>query len=352
MKRNCEILVKLMLGYALAQAGLASAALPAGWQHDQQFAVTAAGLVKISLPVETLDAARPALEDLRLYDNAGNELPFLIQRPLPQNKVVQNAKSFHVSLNLASTVITIETGLAQPLEGVTLETPALNFIKAVRAEGSTDGSNWQLLAQGRPIFHQPSGAGQPHVTIPAGVWPWLRLTVDDERSPAVPFTGARVYAALAAATPTEAQTVGITERNENPGETRLTLNLSAANLDVASVRLETSEPLFTRTVTLAVPQVAEDAIRERVIGQGVIYRVAVEGQPVSADLSLPLETKVQARELVLLIHNEDSPPLPIASNDAPSISYSWRDKPERCTCSPAIRPALRRVTISRHSTPA
>jgi hypothetical protein len=313
MKRNCKILVKLMLGGALAQASVASAVLPAGWQHDQTFAVTTTGLVKLSLPVETLDAARPALEDLRLYDGAGNEMPFLIQRPVPQRKVVQNAKSFQVSLNQASTVITIETGLTQPLDGVTLETPALNFIKAVRVEGSTDGSNWQQLAQGQPIFHQPSGASQSHVTIPAGTWPWLRLTVDDGRSPAVPFTGARVYAAVATATPKETQTVAITERNENPGETRLTLNLGAANLDVASVQLETSEPLFTRSVTLAVPQIAEDTIREQVIGQGVIYRVAIEGQPVSVDLSLPLETRVPARELVLLIRNEDSPPLPISA---------------------------------------
>jgi len=46
------------------------------------------------LPVETLDAARPALEDLRLYDDAGNEVPYLIERPVPVTKIVQNVKSF------------------------------------------------------------------------------------------------------------------------------------------------------------------------------------------------------------------------------------------------------------------
>ena len=136
------------------------AALPAEWQHAQQFDVAAPGLVKISLPVETLDAARPALEDLRLCDDAGNELPFLIARPMPSPKAVQSAKSFQVSLNAAATVITLETGLAQPLDGVTLETPAANFIKAVRVEGSADGQNWQRLAQGQPIFRQLSGASQ------------------------------------------------------------------------------------------------------------------------------------------------------------------------------------------------
>jgi hypothetical protein len=73
---------------------LQSPPLPAEWQHAQQFDVAAPGLVKISLPVETLDAARPALEDLRLCDDAGNELPFLIARPVPSPKAVQSANHF------------------------------------------------------------------------------------------------------------------------------------------------------------------------------------------------------------------------------------------------------------------
>jgi hypothetical protein len=40
-------------------------ALPSDWQHEQTFNVSTPGLLKLSLPVETLDAARTALEDLR-----------------------------------------------------------------------------------------------------------------------------------------------------------------------------------------------------------------------------------------------------------------------------------------------
>ena len=289
------------------------AALPAAWPQAQEFSVVAPGLMKLSLPVETLDAARPALEDLRVCDDTGNELPFLITRPAPSPKAAQSAKSFQIALNANTTVITLETGLTQPLDGVTLETPAMNFIKAVRVEGSADNQNWQPLAQGQPIFRQYYGAGQLHVSFPAGAWRWLRLTIDDQRSQPVPFTGARVRAADVEATPSEMQSVTIVERDENPGETRLTLNLGAANLDIASVKIETDEPLFTRTVTVAVPQITEDSIREQTIGQGVIYRVAIEGQPPSASLSVPLETKIRSRELVLLIRNEDSPPLPVSA---------------------------------------
>jgi hypothetical protein len=299
----------LMLGCTLT----AHAALPAEWRHTQDFNLTAPGLVKISLPVETLDAARPGLEDLRLCDETGGELPFLISRPAPSAKAVKSAKSFQVSLAAAATVIVIETGLTQPLNGVSLETPAMNFIKAVRVEGSTDARNWQRLAEGQPIFHQFSGTGQLRVAFPAGAWRWLRLTIDDQRSQPVPFTGARVFAADVEAAPVELQSINIAERNENPGETRFTLHLGAANLDVASIQIETDEPLFTRSVTVAIPQVAEAAVREEVVGQGAIYRVAIEGQPPSSGLSVPLDIRVPSRDLVLLIRNEDSPPLSITA---------------------------------------
>jgi len=299
----------LAIGWCLS----GSAALPSDWRHEQRFDVAAPGLLKLSLPVETLDATRPALEDLRLYDAAGNEVPFFIEHPTPASKIVRAAKSFQVSLNANITVITLETGLTQPLDGVALETPAGNFIKAVRVEGSADGKSWQPLAERQPIFREQYGASQLSVAIPSGAWRWLRLTVDDARTQPIPFTGARVHAAAAEATAMELQPANIVERNENPGETRLTLNLGAANLDIASVQIETAEPLFTRAVTLAVPIVSEDAAREQTIGGGTVYRIAVEGNQSSSNLSLPLETRVRSRELLLLIRNQDSPPLSVTA---------------------------------------
>ncbi|HUA38239.1 MAG TPA: DUF3999 family protein [Candidatus Sulfopaludibacter sp.] len=310
MKRLNSSLANGICG-CLLLAGFSAIAvnLPADWQHEQTFNVPTTGLVKINLPVETLDAARPALEDLRLYDDAGNEIPYVLARPVPSPKIVQNAESFQVLLNANSTVITLETGLARPLEAVTLDTPAMNFIKAARVESSNDGKNWRELAQGRPIFRQPYGAANSKISFPPTTTKWLRLTVDDQRSQPVPFTGALVYAATGEAAPVETIPVTITEREENPGETRLALDLGAVNLDIASLQFETAEPLFTRQVSIAVPQISEDAIREQTIGQGVIYRVAIEGQSASENLSLPLENQIRSRELILFIKNGDSPPL-------------------------------------------
>ena len=95
----------------------------------------------------------------------------------------------------------------------------------------------------------------------------------------IPFTGATIHFAEAPAPPIEPLPISISERVENPGQTRLVLNLGAANLDLASLRFETTEPLFMRKVTVAVPQVSENAIHEQTLTQGVIFRVEVDGQP-------------------------------------------------------------------------
>ena len=68
-----------------------------------------------------------------------------------------------------------------------------------------------------------------------------------------------------------------------------------------------------RQVSVAFPKVSEDTIREETIGQGTVYRVAVEGQPPSQNLSVPLDSLVSSRELFLLIKNGNSPPLPISA---------------------------------------
>jgi hypothetical protein len=252
MKRLLKFLASLLFVFALLIGISAIAAnLPSDWKREQSFDVSTTGLVKMSLPLETLDAARPALEDLRLYDQAGTEVPYLIERPPQVAKAAQPVKAFQVSLNASTTVLTLETGSAQPLDGVTLGTPATDFIKAMSVESSEDGNRWQTLAQDQPIFRQPDGVSHLQISLPPTSSKWLRLTVDDGRSPPIPFTGVLVHPASEKPAPRELISAMITERDENPGATRLELSLGAANLSVASVQLETAEPLFTRRVSIA-----------------------------------------------------------------------------------------------------
>jgi len=272
-----------------------------------------AGLIKVSLPPEILDVSRPDLADLRLADEAGNEVPYLLERAAPGKKVARAVRAFHVELTPGATILRLETGFDQPLGAVTLQSPARDFIKGVAVEGSADGQQWTVLATGQPIFQQGNTASQLRVALPAGTWPWLRLTVDDRASQPIPFTGAEVEAAEAEPGPTEPVSAVISEQFENPEHTRLVLDLGAANLRLAELAIESPEPLFRRSVTLAARQVEDNVVQEKMLAEGVIYRVAVAGQPAAAALALPLDVQLPTRELLVTVHNGDNPPLRISA---------------------------------------
>src|SRR5438105_1689276 len=99
-------------------------------------------------------------------------------------------------------------------------------------------------AGGRCGSHRPhepgSAAGNLGVAID-GAWEFLRLTIADDRTQAVPFTGAQLRTAGATAPSIPVQT-SIKSRDESPGVTRLAIDLGAANLPVASLGVVAPEP--------------------------------------------------------------------------------------------------------------
>src|SRR5215472_1004816 len=55
---------------------------PNEWRNTQSLEIPAKGLVRVNVPAATLNAARPGLEDLRIVDSTGNQVPYLIERLL------------------------------------------------------------------------------------------------------------------------------------------------------------------------------------------------------------------------------------------------------------------------------
>jgi hypothetical protein len=289
---------------------LAAAELPAAWQHFQTIRLNQAGLLRLDLPVATLDAAQADLRDVRLFDDTGREVPFLLERTAPQRPASRPAAAFKSSLSGDATVVTITTGPPQPLQAVTLETPAPDFLKAVTIEGSADGRSWTRLASGELFFRQ-FGASRLQLPLDGRAWPQLRLTLDNRRSPPIPITGARVHPAPVEQVPRHPLGVEIVEREEAGQQTRLTLRLAAANATLGTLTLQTPEPLFTRAASLVLRQVSENEITETVLARDTIFRLAANDTARAEDLALDAGVVVPAREVVLVIDNGDSPPLPV-----------------------------------------
>ncbi|MBL9203155.1 MAG: DUF3999 family protein [Opitutaceae bacterium] len=280
----------------------------AEWKFRQALRVEAAGVVTFAVPPETLDAARADRGDLRLLDPAGREVAFALAAVAAPVAAARPAKSFRAALTATATQLVIETGdAASP--GFTLVTPTPRFVKRARIETSDDGRAWQIAAEGALLFRE-AGAAELGVRAPAA---FVRVTLDDTRSPPVPFTGATILPITAAAPSDLPLGVRIARRDEFAGETVLTLELAAARTPLANLRFATDARLFNRRVTVGIRALVEEDTIERTLASGTIYRLAPDGEAEVRHTRVPLDFAPPTRELIVHIANGDSPPLAITS---------------------------------------
>ena len=104
----------------------------------------------------------------------------------------------------------------------------------------------------------------------------------------MPFTGVRVITVGEKPDSVELP-VALGEREEKSGETRLTLDLGARNLNVAELRFEIPDAVFSRKCSLgyAVPT-SDGESRIENFASGTIYRVAGERGVSAEELVIPV----------------------------------------------------------------
>jgi hypothetical protein len=105
-------------------------------------------------------------------------------------------------------------------------------------------------------------------------------------------------------------------RDEFAGETVLTLTLPGRKIPLTRLDLDVPEALFMRRVTVTVREMSGGILRERTIGEGTVYRVALDGQAARASLQVPVTASPPDSEVLVHVHNGDSPPLAISGVQA------------------------------------
>ncbi len=146
------------------------------WRNAQALEIPARGLVRINLPAATLDAAQPGLEDLRIIDSTGNQVPYIIERLLSDAESTTRPTDFRSTIENGATHLILNTETSAAINGVSLETPATGFMKAADVEGSNEGRTWTKLAGGDSLFELPNGATKLRISVPESAWQFLRIT--------------------------------------------------------------------------------------------------------------------------------------------------------------------------------
>lgn len=279
----------------------------AAWQNVQTVTASGSGLHRLDLPPATLSAAQAGLDDLRLSNAQGVDQPFVIEWPLPASTRQPQVENFRVSLQPQRTMLDMDTGTTKPIRALILESAAHDFIKAVNVEASNDRSQWQPLVTDGMIFRQSDGAGHTAFTFAnPQSWAHLRVTIRDDSTPAIAFTGARIewQEPRTASVPLD---VSVSGREEAKGETRLRLDLRHSNMFLAELSLRVSDALFSRHVSVQTGN--------RTIASAQLHRLRVNGKQ-TQELTIPVFTQVPSSEVTLVIVNNDSPPLKIEGIDA------------------------------------
>jgi hypothetical protein len=281
------------------------------WQYVQQVEVPTAGVVKIPLAMETFDHARGDLADLRIADADGRELASYVERPVALRRVVTSQRSLATFLERNRTRISIARTSTNPLVAIELESPAPVFLKPLTVSVFGGDRRPVPLVVNRPFFRHQSGIADLRIPLTNTAASQIEILIDDTRSGPIPITGATLYELESEAPAEETLALAIAERVDTADQTRLTLALPAARLTLSALGLEANDPLFTRRLQALVRHVEEGEVRERVLATGTVYRMAIEGLLTASETQLRLDAHVPSRELVLVIDNQDSPPLDI-----------------------------------------
>lgn len=299
----------LLVFGVFTQATQASA--PSEWKWEQRFELEFPGLVKVAIPVETITHSRENLDDLRILRPDGKEVPYLIDRQdgMPESGLIRS--EFKTLIKSNQTEIFIETNTDKKISAIILEAQSAPFTKAAKIEGSRDRKTWSTLSEGEPIFSIYNGNSRNRIKLEKARWKSFRLTIDDQRAQPIAFTQVFLETSTDESPMTERVALTAAPQIENADETRINVDLGAANLFIKGITVETPDKLFYRNVSVLEKKISTEGVSEESVAQENIYRANVGSTRNSENLFIPVNRQISSREIVVSIANHDNPPLTI-----------------------------------------
>lgn len=284
----------------------------------------AAGPNRLDPDLDLLAGSGPALADLRLYDGAGREVPYLLVPPVRREPEWRPGRMLPIASTKISSGLEIDLGALSSIDRLRLDGIPAPFLKRFRLEGGGDRSRWTILVAQGTLFDLPDQSlTSTEVAFPAGDYRYLRITWD-ERTSAVVGLPASASARLArVADPLAALRVPVefTRRESEPGKSRFHLRLPGSSLPVVALELEVGGGNLLRAATVTQGRLGNGEVIPVPVGSGTLRR-ALRGDLAAADLRLPLSA-LAGPELDLTVEDGDNPPLALTAVKAELAPLPW-----------------------------
>jgi len=301
------------------------------WRYRRSAALPAKeGFASIELPPEVAAHSQGDLRDVRLVGPEGAEVPYVVDRVVdreatrrwagrlvdtrrePLGPIAPRGPGGPAEEGRGRSVWVVDLGEERTFDTVALEIGASDFAKRMRLEVSADAATWRTLREDAGVFEAAWTPRVRHTTVSLPGTDrarYLRLTTrDDRRSPPVSVAGVSV-SATRRAEGEEWRRPAALSRIEGKAGSHYRLDVPAT-LPFESLTLEVDDAAFARGVRLLEVREVSGRKAERVLAQGLLYRVKLADAALSGEcLSLSVAGAGQGGELVLEVADGDSPPL-------------------------------------------
>ena len=286
------------------------------WRYRREVTLDAeadATLAALDLPPDVAARCRRGLEDVRLVGPEGEEVPYVVDRGVRREAASSFAGRLVDSRREArrESVWVVDLGAPRSFDRLDLEVPDQEFAKGLRVEVSGDRRSWRTAVEDAGVFDRAWTTRIHHttVTVPDGTSArYVRITADDRRSRPLDVTGVTAVAARPVGSQRWRRPIESSGPDTTGGVSRYRLGVPPG-YPLESLALQADDAVFSRRAVVREVRDVNGRRTEVVLADGHVYRVRIEDPRLSgARLDLPVR-RPDGGDLVLEIHDGDSPPL-------------------------------------------
>ena len=267
--------------------------------------------------------AEDGLKDLRLFDTAGRQVPYLLvhRRDEP---AWRGGRILPVAATKTTSGFEADFGTAETIDRIRVEGIPGPFLKRLALEGSGDRAHWTLLQGEGTLFDLPEERiANFDLAFTPGAYRYVRVTWNDANSGRVPLPG-QVLARKTGGLPAAADTIApvpFERRPSEPGRSRYRIRLPAARLPIVALDLDVAAGHVFRPVAISESRFTGTEAVPVVLGRGTLVRVLRAGAAAES-LRVRIAPPAEA-EIDVTVDDGSNPPLELRAVSAVFAELPW-----------------------------
>ncbi|MEW6363808.1 MAG: DUF3999 family protein [Acidobacteriota bacterium] len=264
------------------------------------------------------------LGDLRLFDAADREVPYLLVSPPDVTARWTDATRLPVAATRQKSGFEADIGALRVVDRMELFGLPAPFVKKFRLEGSGDRSHWTVLTAEGTLFDLPEESlRRTHVDFAPGEYRYLRLIWDDRSSHRLPSPSrvrVRVPGTIVSPAPVRL-VVEFARLASEPGKSRFMIRLAGAHLPIVAVDIMVGESTLDRVANVTEARLQGSQVVAHALGSAPL-RMVRHGDLTASDLRIPI-ARPEEPELQLVVEDRDNPPLDLKEVSVELAPLPW-----------------------------